>query len=38
MLVTICDLTICSDKAIFGQVGPKMGAVDPGSGTAFLAR
>jgi 2-ketocyclohexanecarboxyl-CoA hydrolase len=24
--------------AIFGQVGPKMGSVDPGYGTAFLAR
>ena len=27
-----------SDKAQFGQVGPKMGSVDPGYGTAFLAR
>ena len=27
-----------SDKATFGQVGPKMGSVDPGYGTAFLAR
>ncbi len=26
------------EKAIFGQVGPKMGSVDPGYGTAFLAR
>ncbi len=38
VLATICDLTICSEKAIFGQVGPKMGSVDPGYGTAFLAR
>jgi 2-ketocyclohexanecarboxyl-CoA hydrolase len=38
VLATLCDLTICSDKAIFGQVGPKMGSVDPGYGTAFLAR
>src|SRR5450830_1686314 len=38
VICTICDLTICSDKAIFGQVGPKMGSVDPGYGTAFLAR
>ncbi len=30
VLCTICDLTICSEKAIFGQVGPKMGSVDPG--------
>ena len=38
VLCTLCDLTIASDKAIFGQVGPKMGSVDPGYGTAFLAR
>ena len=38
VLCTICDLTICSEKAIFGQVGPKVGSVDPGYGTAFLAR
>jgi 2-ketocyclohexanecarboxyl-CoA hydrolase len=37
VLCTICDLTICSEKAVFGQVGPKMGSVDPGYGTAFLA-
>ena len=38
VLATICDLTICSESAIFGQVGPKMGSVDPGFGTAYLAR
>lgn len=38
VLATICDITLCSDKATFGQVGPKMGSVDPGYGTAFLAR
>jgi 2-ketocyclohexanecarboxyl-CoA hydrolase len=38
VLCTICDLTICSEKAIFGQVGPKMGSVDPGYGTSLLAR
>jgi 2-ketocyclohexanecarboxyl-CoA hydrolase len=38
VLCTLCDLTICSDKAQFGQVGPKMGSVDPGYGTALLAR
>jgi 2-ketocyclohexanecarboxyl-CoA hydrolase len=31
-------MTIASDNAIFGQVGPKMGSVDPGFGTAYLAR
>lgn len=30
--------TIASGNAIFGQVGPKMGSVDPGFGTAYLAR
>ena len=38
VLATICDLTIASEKAVFGQVGPKMGSVDPGWGTAYLAR
>jgi 2-ketocyclohexanecarboxyl-CoA hydrolase len=35
---TICDLVIASEKAVFGQVGPKVGSVDPGWGTAYLAR
>ena len=38
VLATLCDLTIASDKASFGQVGPKVGSVDPGFGTAYLAR
>jgi 2-ketocyclohexanecarboxyl-CoA hydrolase len=38
VLATLCDLTIASETAIFGQVGPKMGSVDPGWGTAYLAR
>jgi 2-ketocyclohexanecarboxyl-CoA hydrolase len=38
VLATLCDLTIASEKAIFGQVGPKVGSVDPGWGTAYLAR
>ncbi|NQU72633.1 MAG: 2-ketocyclohexanecarboxyl-CoA hydrolase [Rhodospirillales bacterium] len=38
VLCTICDLTIASEKAVFGQVGPKVGSVDPGFGTAFLSR
>jgi 2-ketocyclohexanecarboxyl-CoA hydrolase len=37
VLCTLCDLTIASEKAVFGQVGPKVGSVDPGYGTAFLA-
>ncbi|MEZ5559060.1 MAG: enoyl-CoA hydratase-related protein [Pseudomonadales bacterium] len=38
VLATLCDLTIASETAIFGQVGPSMGSVDPGFGTAYLAR
>jgi 2-ketocyclohexanecarboxyl-CoA hydrolase len=38
VLVTLCDLAIASDNATFGQVGPKMGSVDPGFGTALLSR
>src|ERR1700741_1536358 len=38
VLATVCDLAIASDKAVFGQVGPKVGSVDPGFGTAYLAR
>lgn len=38
VLVTCCDLAIASDTAVFGQVGPKVGSVDPGFGTAFLSR
>lgn len=38
VLVTCCDLAIASSAAVFGQVGPKVGSVDPGFGTALLAR
>ena len=38
VLVTICDLAIASENAQLGQVGPKVGSVDPGFGTALLAR
>lgn len=38
VLATLCDFTIASQKAQFGQVGPKVGSVDPGFGTAYLAR
>ena len=38
VLATLCDLTIASETAIFGQVGPKMGSIDPGFGTAYLSR
>src|SRR5262249_7550045 len=38
VLAALCDLTIASEKAVFRQVSPKMGSVDPGFGTAYLAR
>ena len=38
VLAAICDLTIASSNAQFGQVGPKVGSVDPGFGTAYLAQ
>jgi 2-ketocyclohexanecarboxyl-CoA hydrolase len=38
VLATLCDLTIAADTAKFGQVGPKVGSVDAGWGTALLAR
>jgi 2-ketocyclohexanecarboxyl-CoA hydrolase len=34
----LCDLTIAADTARFGQVGPRVGSVDPGFGTAYLTR
>ncbi len=37
VLATLCDMTIASEKAVFGQVGPKVGSVDPGWGTAYLS-
>lgn len=38
VLATLCDLTVAATSAVFGQVGPKMGSVDPGFGTAYLSR
>jgi 2-ketocyclohexanecarboxyl-CoA hydrolase len=38
VIATVCDLTIAAESAVFGQVGPKVGSVDPGFGTAYLAR
>ncbi len=38
VIATVCDMTIAAESAQFGQVGPKVGSVDPGFGTAFLAR
>ncbi len=33
-----CDLSIASDKAKFGQAGPRVGSFDPGFGTGDLWR
>jgi 2-ketocyclohexanecarboxyl-CoA hydrolase len=38
VLHVLCDLSIAADSAIFGQTGPRVGSVDPGFGTAYLAR
>ena len=38
VLHVVCDLTICADNALFGQVGPKVGSFDGGFGTSYLAR
>jgi len=38
VLHVVCDLSIAADSAIFGQTGPRVGSVDPGFGTAYLAR
>lgn len=38
VLASMCDLTIASENAVFGQVGPRVGSIDPGWGTAYLAR
>ncbi len=36
VLVTICDLAIASDKAQFGQAGPRHGSAPDGGSTDFL--
>lgn len=38
VLHVLCDLTIAADTAIFGQTGPRVGSVDAGYGTGYLAR
>jgi naphthoate synthase len=38
VLHVLCDLSIAADHAIFGQTGPRVGSVDAGFGTAYLAR
>ncbi|MEI8056553.1 MAG: enoyl-CoA hydratase-related protein [Actinomycetes bacterium] len=38
VLHVLCDLSIASETAVFGQVGPRVGSFDAGWGTAYLAR
>ncbi len=38
VLHVLCDLTIASSDAQFGQTGPRVGSFDAGFGTAYLAR
>lgn len=38
VLHLMCDLTIASENAIFGQTGPKVGSFDAGFGASYLAR
>jgi naphthoate synthase len=34
----VCDLSIASENAIFGQTGPRVGSFDAGFGSSYLAR
>ncbi|GFR86926.1 1,4-dihydroxy-2-naphthoyl-CoA synthase [Elysia marginata] len=38
VLHIVCDLSIASENAIFGQTGPKVGSFDGGFGSSYLAR
>ena len=38
VLHLLCDLTIASENAVFGQTGPKVGSFDAGFGTVLLSR
>ena len=38
MLHVVCDLSIASENAIFGQTGPRVGSFDAGFGSSYLAR
>ena len=38
VLHVVCDLSIASENAIFGQTGPKVGSFDAGLGSSYLAR
>ncbi len=38
VLHVVCDLTVASENARFGQTGPKVGSFDAGFGSSYLAR
>jgi naphthoate synthase len=38
VLHVVCDITIASENARFGQTGPKVGSFDAGFGASYLAR
>ncbi len=38
VLHVVCDLSIASENAIFGQTGPRVGSFDGGFGASYLAR
>ena len=38
VLHVVCDLSIASENAKFGQTGPKVGSFDGGFGSSYLAR
>ena len=38
VLHLVCDLSIASENAVFGQTGPKVGSFDAGFGASYMAR
>jgi naphthoate synthase len=38
VLQVVCDLSLASDNAVFGQTGPRVGSFDAGFGSSYLAR
>ncbi|MCC8171303.1 MAG: 1,4-dihydroxy-2-naphthoyl-CoA synthase [Parabacteroides sp.] len=38
VLQVVCDLSIASENAVFGQTGPRVGSFDAGFGSSYLAR
>ena len=38
VLHVVCDLTIASENAVFGQTGPRVGSFDGGLGSSYLSR